>query len=277
MEHVSKEEGTPKEGYLTKETAREAALTMQYKYGESFAVYKCQQCGFFHIGRNRRDLMENEQATLETKEEKEINRPHYRLICSNTGVGFLNLLNENYEDGYKLDRDTLQFREHLDKETGVKVIRREAYLYDSEDTGINGEEKGKRLEIIDTIDKAETYLYGKKSLLEDRENYLTLNTPWDVINNARKSKELPKISNEKQRTAYLNKDEQLKTLKVEVQEAEQYLKLVKKYAELHELPSCIAPWYLEEEKARAQDEIVSKQAVPEKVGAPDPKEAQEAE
>ena len=60
--------------------------------------------------------MENEQATLETKEEKEINRPHYRLICSNTGVGFLNLLNENYEDGYKLDRDTLQFREHIPTE-----------------------------------------------------------------------------------------------------------------------------------------------------------------
>ena len=52
MEHVSKQEGTPKEGYLTKETAREAALTMQYKYGTSFAVYKCQQCGKFHIGRN---------------------------------------------------------------------------------------------------------------------------------------------------------------------------------------------------------------------------------
>ncbi len=219
--------------------------------------------------------MENEQATLETKEEKEINRPHYRLICSNTGVGFLNLLNDNYEDGYKLDRDTLQFREHIDKETGVKVIRREAYLYDSEDTGINGEEKGKRLEIIDTIDKAETYLYGKKSLLEDRENYLLLNTNWDELNADRKEEGLAKISNEKQRTAYLNKDEQLKTLKVEVQEAEQYLKLVKKYAELHELPHIKAPWELEEDRAQLRDEMTSQNIEPEKVQ--NPEEAQEAE
>jgi hypothetical protein len=211
--------------------------------------------------------MENDNQNkleMETQPQKEGERQHYRLICSNTGVGFLNLLNENYEDGYKLDRDTLQFREHIDKETGVKVIRREAYLYDSEDTGINGEEKSKRLEIIDTIDKAETYLYGKKSLLEDRENYLTLNTNWDELNADRKEEGLAKISNEKQRTAYLNKDEQLKTLKIEVQEAEQYLKLVKKYAELHELPKGKAPWILEEEKATAQDELASN-VTPEKV------------
>lgn len=211
--------------------------------------------------------MENEQTTLEPKEEKEINRPHYRLICSNTSVGFLNLLNENYEDGYKLDRDTLQFREHIDKETGVKVIRREAYLYDSKDTSINGEEKSKRLEIIDTINKAETYLYGKKALLEDRENYLTLNTNWDELNAARKKEGLAKISNEKQRTAYINTDEQLKTLKGEVQEAEQYLKLVKRYAELHELPHIKAPWELEEEIAQLKDKAESLKVEVEKVGS----------
>lgn len=73
MEHVSKEERTPKEGYLTKETAREPALTMQYKYGESFAVYKCQQCGFYHIGRNGGIMMENDN---QNKLEIETQPPH---------------------------------------------------------------------------------------------------------------------------------------------------------------------------------------------------------
>lgn len=211
--------------------------------------------------------MENDnQNKLEigTKPPTEGERQHYRLICSNTGVGFLNLLNENYKDGYKLDRDTLQFREVIDKETGVKVIKREAYLYDSEDMGLSGDEKSKRMEIIDLVDESEYYLYRKRSLMEDRENYLLLNTKWDEINETRKTDGLPKISNEKQRTAYLSNDEQLKVLKNEVQEATSWLKLVKEYSALHELPVGKAPWILEEEKATARDEMAGN-VTPEKV------------
>ena len=61
---------------------------------------------------------------------------------------------------------------------------------------------------------------------------------------------------------------------MEVQEAEQYLKLVKKYAELHELPTVKSPWELEEDRAQVRDEKAS-QVVPEKVQ--NQGEAQEAE
>jgi hypothetical protein len=60
-----------------------------------------------------------------------------------------------------------------------------------------------------------------------------------------------------------------------VQEAEQYLKLVKKYAELHELPHIKAPWELEEDRAQLRDEMTSQNIEPEKVQ--NPEEAQEAE
>ena len=51
MEHVSKEENRPKEGYLTEESAYEASLVMKLKYGKPFGVYKCEVCHFWHIGR----------------------------------------------------------------------------------------------------------------------------------------------------------------------------------------------------------------------------------
>lgn len=153
------------------------------------------------------------------------------------------------------------------------IVTRSVIAYDSEATGIDADETGKRLKIIDTVIDAEDYLYRKKSLLEDRENYLLLETNWDKVNSERKDLGLSKIGNEKQRTAYLNKDEQLKTLKVEVQEAEQYLKLVKKYAELHELPAGKAPWIVEEEKATIEDEKAS-EVYTERVGAEEAKEGE---
>ena len=44
--------------------------------------------------------MENEKE-MEGNEENIHTRPHYRYICSNSNVGFLNLLNENEKDSYK--------------------------------------------------------------------------------------------------------------------------------------------------------------------------------
>lgn len=217
--------------------------------------------------------MEENQQTLENQSEE--TRPQYRYICSNTAVGFLNLLNENHKDGYKLFKDIELGEVVVDAKTLEKYQMRQAYLYDSEATGIDADETGERLKIIDAVIDAEDYLYRKKSLLEDRENYLTLNTPWDAINNARKSKGLPKISNEKQRNAYLNQDKQLETLRVEVHEGEQYLKLVKKYAELHKLPQRESPWEIKareaEEQAQIEDEQASEVYV-EKIGTEEAKE-----
>lgn len=200
--------------------------------------------------------MEETQLPLKNENEDRT-QPHYRLIYSNTGVGFLNLLNKNYEDGYRLDKDTLQFREVIDCETGVKVTRREAYLYNHEDTGLDTDETSKRMQIINLVNESESWLYGKKSLLEDRQNWMLLNVNWDKVNEDRQERGLTKISNEKSRTAFMNEDKQLRELKEDVQEAEQYLKLVKKYAELHELPNTNPPWELEEKEAIVQDEKAS--------------------
>lgn len=202
----------------------------------------------------RGENMEGNQATLKTEE-----RDFYKCVKSHTGKGFVKELNKAQKEGYKPIWDSREIKR--DTTTEPAMIIRTVMCYDTEATGIQDDEKSKRLEIIDTVDMAETYLYGKKSLLEDRENYLLLNTNWDELNANRKEEGLAKINNEKQRTAYLNKDEQLKTLKVEVQEAEQYLKLVKKYAELHELPQRESPWDRKareaEEKARLEDEQAS--------------------
>ena len=187
---------------------------------------------------------ETQQETLGNQEEK--TRPQYRYICSNTAVGFLNLLNDNYKEGYKLFGDVELGDTIVDAVTHERFQMRQAYLYDSETSGLNSDEKSKRMQIIDAIDKAETHLYDRKTSLEGRENFLLLETNWDKVNAQRKIDDLSKISNEKQRTAHLNNDKDLKLLKQEVQEAEQWLKLVKKYAELHELPSGKAPWEKEE-------------------------------
>jgi hypothetical protein len=206
---------------------------------------------------------ENEQATLDKGMEE--SRDHYRHICSNTQVGFLNQLNEEYEEGFKLFGE-IEKVEGLDPETGEHYIKRSAYLYNTEDTGLNSDEKSKRMQIIDAIDKAETYLYDRKTSLEGRENYLLLETNWDEVNSERKDLGLSKIGNEKQRTAYIKMDNDLRVLENEVQEATQWLKLVKKYAELHELPNGKAPWIVEEEKAQLKDEKASEVYV-ERVGA----------
>lgn len=51
MEHISKQEQRPKEGYLTKQSAIEAMHVMEYKYKEPFNVYICKTCGKWHVGR----------------------------------------------------------------------------------------------------------------------------------------------------------------------------------------------------------------------------------
>lgn len=63
MEHISKQEQRPKEGYLSEESAREAALTMEYKYGEPFRPYKCSVCQKWHVGRVN-TLVENTENTV---------------------------------------------------------------------------------------------------------------------------------------------------------------------------------------------------------------------
>lgn len=204
-----------------------------------------------------------EQSTLENGNEE--TRKPYIYICSNTSTGFLNLLNENAEKGYRVDRDMYSETHQRDNETNESFIKREAYLYDTESTGLDSEETSLRRQIIGAVIDAENYLFDKKSLLEDRERYILLNINWDDVNSERKEKGLSKISNEKQRTAFINTDKPLLVLKKEVQEAEQWLKLVKKYETLHELPTTKAPWIIEEEKATAKEEAESKGIVPEKV------------
>ena len=198
--------------------------------------------------------MNEKQKTLEKGMEE--NRNHYRHICSNTGVGFLNLLNQEYEEGFRVFGD-IEKTEQTDAETGVRYLKRSAYLYNTEDTGLNSDEKTKRIKIVDAVDMAENHLYRKKSLLEDKENYLLLNTDWKTLNLIRDGKGQTKITNDKLRSAFVNEDKDYATLKLEVQEASQWLKLVKKYAELHELPVGKSPWELEEEKATIEDEKAS--------------------
>jgi hypothetical protein len=130
--------------------------------------------------------------------------------------------------------------------TEPPTIVRTVMVYDTEAIGIQDDEKSKRMQIIDTIDEAETHLYDRKTALEGRENFILLETDWKTINNERDAKGLTKITNDKLRTGYVNEDKDYATLKQEVQEAESWLKLVKKYGELHELPVGKAPWEKEE-------------------------------
>lgn len=268
MEHISKKENTPKEGYLTKETAREAALTMQYKYGESFTVYKCQQCGKFHIGRNGGIRMENDnQNRLETETQPEPGkeRPFYICISSVTSKGFLDELNKAQQQGYKPIRDWYD-EIIIEQKDGTEYTQRSVICYDTEATGIQDDEKSKRLDIIDALEDAEHHAYKKKSLLNDRENYLLMNTNWDELNEERKEKGQIKITNDKLRHAYMKEtDKQYCILIEETQEAEEWLTRVKKSEALRELPQGKPPWELEEDQAQVRDEKASQNITPEKV------------
>lgn len=208
--------------------------------------------------------MENDnQNKLGIETQPEQPREFYLCVKSRTAGGFVKELNKAQVEGYKPIWDSREIKR--DTTTEPVTIIRTVMCYDTEATGMDGDEKSKRMEIIDLVDKSESYLYRKRSLMEDRENYLLLNTPWDDINLERKDEGLPKISNEKQRTAYLSNDKQLKVLKDEVQEATSWLKLVKEYSTLHELPVGKAPWVVEEEKATAQEEAESLKVKIEKV------------
>lgn len=279
MEHISKQ-GTVKEGYLTEESAREAALVMKYKYDETFAVYKCSKCGLFHIGRQGGLKMNDGQATLENREEKE-GRPHYRLIYSNTGVGFLNLLNENYLEGYKMDRDTLQFREVIDPKTGTKVIKRECYLYDAEALPV--ETNPVEIEIIEALDMAEGYLIETSTSLADEKNRLLIDTDYDIVNAKRQAHDppLPAVKTAPEKKAWTESmvSERVK----DAQEAKRWKHYVEAMARKGELPQRESPWERKareaEEKAKVEDEKAS-EVTPEKVqGTPKSlqNEAKEAE
>ena len=107
-------------------------------------------------------MNENEHETLKEP------RPFYRCVIARSGKGFVNELNKAQKEGYKPIWDSREIKR--DTTTEPATIIRTVMCYDTEATGIQDDEKSKRLEIIDTVDMAETYLYGKKSLLEDREN-----------------------------------------------------------------------------------------------------------
>lgn len=269
MEHISKQ-GTVKEGYLTEESAREAALVMKYKYDESFAVYKCSQCGLFHIGRQGGLKMNDGQSILENREEME-GRPHYRLIYSNTGVGFLNLLNENYLEGYKMDRDTLQFREVIDPKTGTKVIKRECYLYDSEALPV--ETDPMEIEIIEALDLAEGYLIETSTSLADEKNRLLIDTDYDIVNAKRHEKGLPAVKTAPDKKAWV--ETLVSEREQDLAEAKRYKKYVEAMAKKHQLPVRESPWEIKareaEEQAQIEDEQASEVYV-EKIGTEEAKE-----
>lgn len=172
---------------------------------------------------------------MEGNEENIHTRPHYRYICSNSNVGFLNLLNENEKDSYKPIMDTYTSRQCIDKETGEVYTKREAYLYDTDNTGIGLDETLKRTEISEMLLDAEFHATKARNDLKDLEDDLTLHTDWNVAS----SEVGNKISNKEQREAYIRG----KTVEARewMETTQQWLSHVKRLAALHVLPG-IPPW-----------------------------------
>ena len=202
--------------------------------------------------------MDENQEKLFKDEPKE-GRPHYRHICSNTPEGFLNLLNENYEDGYKVDRETLQFRELTDHKTGTRYIKREAYLYDSE--AITVETDPLEIEIIEALDKAEGYVIETSTSLSDEKSRLTIDIDYDIVNAKRQAHNppLPAVKTAPEKKEWI--ESQLKERKLDLEQAKRWKKYVDAMAKKHQLPERESPWEvkarLKEEEMRLKDEKAS--------------------
>ena len=81
MEHYSNEEGTPKEGYLTKQSAIEAMHVMEYKYKEPFRAYQCKICQKWHIGRIKEGKRMDENEKEWRREYRlEVENPQYEGV-----------------------------------------------------------------------------------------------------------------------------------------------------------------------------------------------------
>jgi hypothetical protein len=192
-----------------------------------------------------------------TQQQETTTRPYYRYICSNSSVGFLNLLNENQQEGYMIDRETLLQSKGVDSETGEVFMKREAYLFDSDANHINDEETSKRTQISDDILEAEFYAAKAQGDLRNLEDDLTLRTDWDLAG----AEVGNKISNQSQRDAYIRT--QTKQDREWYESCKQWLSHVKRLAALHERATGNPPWIVEADKA---DEEASKVEVV-KVGA----------
>jgi len=194
--------------------------------------------------------MENEKE-MEGNEENMPTRPHYRYICSNSNVGFLNLLNKNAVEGYKIDRETLIQEKGVDKETGEVYMKREAYLYDTE--SLNPLELETDVEIIEALDAAEGYLIQTSTSLSDEKNRLLIDTDYDIVNAKRQKEGLPAIKTAPEKKAWV--EQQVNQHALDAQEAKRWKHYVEAMAKKRQLPSRIPPWITEAEKA---DEEASK-------------------
>lgn len=194
--------------------------------------------------------MENEKE-MEGNEETMPTRPHYRYICSNSNVGFLNLLNENEKDSYKPIMDTYTSRQCIDKETGEVYTKREAYLYDTE--SLNPLELETDVEIIEALDAAEGYLIQTSTSLSDEKNRLLIDTDYDIVNAKRQKEGLPAIKTALEKKAWV--EQQVNQRALDAQEAKRWKHYVEAMAKKRQLPSRIPPWITEAEKA---DEEASK-------------------
>lgn len=210
-------------------------------------------------------MMENEQKTLGNEGEKETRCP-YRYIYSNTSTGFLNLLNQNKLDGYRIDTDLYTETFKRDKETGETFIKREAYLFDTEPV-----EEGlvNNIEIIEAMDKAEGYFIETSASLSDEKNRLLIDTDYDIVNAQRQAMDPPKppVKTAPEKKAWV--ESQLTERENDLLEAKRWKKYVEAMGKRGELPQRESPWdkkaRLKEEELRLKEELESRNIETQKV------------
>lgn len=185
-------------------------------------------------------MKENERMNEEGGTEKPI-QPQYRYICSNSSVGFLNLLNENHREGYRLDTSTLLQEKGVDKDTNEVFMKRQAYLYNIEDNGIDTTESEKRIQISEDLMESEFQYSKAKADLKNIESELLKDTDWETVGMEEYQTVKPTV---KQKESYIyNKT----TIEREWFEAvERWLKHVKRLEKIHERANGNPPWITEE-------------------------------
>lgn len=181
--------------------------------------------------------MENESTKdIETKE------PYYRYICSNTSVGFLNLLNENQTDGYKPIQDTLHRERCIDKDTGEVYFKREAYLYNTKDNGLNNDETNIRVLISEDIMESEFQYSKAKNDLKNLETRLLKDVDWETVGMEEYQTVKPTV---KQKESYIYDKTSLEREWLE--NVERWLRHVKRLEKIHERAEGNPPWITEDE------------------------------